>query len=351
MPKKQSLAVFELHQPWEQAYLETQLSDLSLRFAPGILDEQSVSQVTDADIVSVFIRSKVSRGVMEQIPSLGLIATRSTGFDHVDTVAARERGIVVSNVPAYGENTVAEHAFGLMLALSRKIMQAYRRVSQGQLSLEGLMGFDLLGKTLGVVGAGRIGLHVIRIARGFNMKVLAYDLRPQPLLAEVLGFSYVSLEELLQRADIITLHTPYMPQTHHLINRDSFKLMKRGALLINTARGGLVDTAALLEALDDGILAGAGLDVIEGEELIGEEQRLVASPVAEDTLRTVLRHHALMRYENVIITPHIGFYSKEAVERILDTTVTNIRSFLARQPTNAVDGTGEAAQQAGQQAA
>jgi len=279
------------------------------------------------------------------------VATRSTGFDHVDTAAARERGVVVSNVPAYGENTVAEHVFGLILTLSRKIMQAYRRVSQGQLSLEGLMGFDLMGKTLGVVGAGRIGLHVIRIARGFNMNVLAYDVRPQPLLAEVLGFSYAPLGELLQRADIITLHTPYMPQTHHLINRDSFKLMKRGALLINTARGGLVDTAALLEALDDGILAGAGLDVIEGEELIGEEQRLVASPVAEDTLRTVLRHHALLRYENVIITPHIGFYSREAVERILDTTVSNIRSFLAGQPTNSVDGTGDAALQAGQKAA
>lgn len=332
-----TVALFEV-EPWQQDHLKERLPKLALRFFPGVLDEQSAPQVGDAEAVSVFIRSRVSREVLDQLPKLRFIATRSTGFDHIDVEAAKERGILVSNVPGYGENTVAEHTFGLILSLSRKILQAYRRVQEGELSLEGLMGFDLKGKALGVVGAGRIGLHVIRIARGYDMNVLTYDVKPQRLLAEVLGFDYVPLEELLRRSDIVTLHTPLLPQTHHLMNRDRFGLMKHGSLLINTARGGLVDTAALLWALDEGILAGAGLDVVEGEDLVAEEQRLLASPGEEEKLRVLLRHHALMRYENVIITPHIAFYSREAVLRILDTTAINICCFLAGRPENVIAG-------------
>ncbi|MBI4497225.1 MAG: hydroxyacid dehydrogenase [Chloroflexi bacterium] len=337
MSTGQQLAVFEAH-PWEQEYLMARLRDVPLRCFSGPLDEQSAPDASEAQVVSVFIRSRLSRGVLDRLPNLRLIATRSTGFDHIDTEAAGERGIVVSNVPAYGENTVAEHTFGLILSLSRKILQAYQRTLRGHVSVESLEGFDLKGKTLGVVGAGRIGLHVIRIGRGFDMQVLTYDVRPQPLLAEVLGFTYVPLEELLPRSDIVSLHTPYLPQTHHLMNRERFGLMKRGALFINTARGGLVDTAALMWALDEGILAGAGLDVVEGEELVADEQRLLAEPGAEDQLRMLLRHHVLLRYENVILTPHIAFYSREAVQRILDTTVANIRGFLAGQPQNVVAG-------------
>lgn len=206
-----SVVLFEV-ESWQQDYLKDRLPKLALRFFPGVLDEQSASQVSDAEVVSVFIRSRVSREVLNRLPKLRFIATRSTGFDHIDVEAAKERGILVSNVPGYGENTVAEHTSGLILSLSRKILQAYRRVQEGQLSLEGLMGFDLKGETLGVVGAGRIGLHVIRIARGYDMNVLACDVRPLRLLAEVLGFDYVPLEELLRRSDIVTLHTPLLPQ-------------------------------------------------------------------------------------------------------------------------------------------
>lgn len=336
-PGRQPVAFFGV-QPWEQDYLSTHVPDLDLRLYPEALDAQSAAQAADLPIISVFVQSRLSRDVLGQLPRLRFIATRSTGFDHIDQEVARERGIVVSNVPSYGENTVAECAFGLILCLSRKTIQAYRRVLQGEVSLEGLMGFDLKGKTLGVVGAGRIGLHVIRIGRSHDMSVLAYDVKPQPLLAEVLGFEYVPLEELLRRSDVVTLHAPYTPQTHHLMNRERFGLMKRGSLLINTARGGLVDTAALLWAVDEGILAGAGLDVVEGEELVGEEHRLLSSSGAEDKLRTLLRHHALLRYENVIVTPHVAFFSREAVERILDTTVANIQAFLAGHPENVVIG-------------
>jgi D-lactate dehydrogenase len=246
--------------------------DIRLRDAlPGV-DCRFVEQVGEASVVSVFIRSKVSRTVIESMANVRLIATRSTGYDHIDLAACREQGITVSNVPTYGENTVAEHAFSLILALSRRLGVVTRRISHGDFSLRGLMGSDLRSKTLGVVGAGNIGLHVIRIGRAFGMEVLAYDAHPHLLLAEVLGFRYASLDELLTTSDVITLHVPYRPETHHLIDRARLIMMKPGVLLINTARGALVDTAALLEALDSGRLGGAGLDVIEGEELLMEER-------------------------------------------------------------------------------
>ena len=243
---------------------------------------------------------------------------------------------MVSNVPTYGENTVAEHTFGLILSLSRRIHQAYSRTIRGDFSLDGLRGFDLKGRTLGVVGAGHIGLHVVRIGRGFGMDVLAYDLVQQPLLAEVLGFRYVALDELIAQSDIVTLHLPYLPSTHHLLDRARLGLMKRGSLLINTARGPIVDTDALLWALDEGIIAGAGLDVVEGEDLIADEELLLRQGVVTEQLQAAIRGHVLLRRENVVITPHIAFDSQEALRRILDTTVDNVRAFMAGEPRNVV---------------
>jgi D-lactate dehydrogenase len=198
------------------------------------------------------------------------------------------------------------------------------------------MGFDLKGKTIGVVGAGQIGLHVIRIAKGFSMNVLAYDARPNKILSEVLGFEYNSLEDLLARSDVITLHVPYNKYTHHLIDRDKFKLVKKGAILINTARGSVVDTEALIEALDQKILSGAGLDVFEGEELIKEEKQLVYDPKNIEDLANLVKDHVLLSKDNVVFTPHIAFYSKEAMERILETTVENVAAFVSGNPQNVV---------------
>ena len=329
------LACYET-EPWEEAYLRERLADLDVRATPATLSADTLVLAQEASLLSVFIHSPVTASLLAQMPALRFVATRSTGYDHVDLAACRARDIPVSNVPTYGENTVAEHTFGLILALSRKIHQAYVRTVRGDFSLAGLRGFDLKGRTLGVVGTGNIGLHAIRIGRGFGMDVLAYDVREQHLLAEVLGFRYVPLDDLIAQADIVSLHVPYFPTTHHLINRERLARMKHGSLLVNTARGGLVDTEALLWALDEGILAGAGLDVIEGEELIGEERLLLRQGAAPEQLQAALRSHLLLQRENVIFTPHIAFNSEEALQRILDTTVDNIRAFLDGQPVNAV---------------
>ena len=323
-------------QPGEEGYLREHLP-WPAEYFECTLQECPPDHYREAEVLGVFVHCVVSREILDRMPNLRLIAARSTGYDQIDLEACNERGIPVSNVPRYGENTVAEHTFGLILSLSRKIHKAYQRTVAGDFTLQGLEGFDLKGKTLGVLGAGSIGLHVIRIAKGFGMNVIAYDVRPNTLIAEVLDFEYHPLEYVLANADIITLHAPYMPSTHHLINAETIKLIKPGALLINTARGGLVDTEALIDALDQGILSGAGLDVIEGEELMEEEERFMRAPEAGDQLRMIIRQHILLRRPDVVITPHMAFFSKEARERILDTTIDNIGAFFAGKPQNVVN--------------
>lgn len=328
------IAFFEV-KGWEEEYLRKGLSGHLLKFSDEKLNLENAQQAKDSEAISVFIYSKVDERIIQEISNLKLITTRSTGFDHIDIAACRKHGIVVCNVPSYGENTVAEHAFALILSISRGVCKTCSRFEH-DFSLEGLMGFDLKGKTIGVVGAGQIGLHVIRIAKGFGMNVLAYDVHPNKILSEVMGYKYTSLENLLSRSDIITLHVPYNKFTHHLLNRDKFNLVKKGAILINTARGGIVDTEALIEALDKKILSGAGLDVIEGEELIKEEKQLLYEPKNIEALSSLVKDHILLSKDNVVFTPHIAFYSKEALERILETTVENISAFASGKPQNAV---------------
>lgn len=330
------IAFFEL-EDWEQEELKKGLFEgHELHLSREPLNERTLTEEHDAEIVSVFVHSNLNHAALGKLPNLKFIATRSTGFDHIDLGHCRERGIQVSNVPSYGENTVAEHTFALILALSRNIHKAFVHTLAHNIPFEELRGFDLAGKTLGVIGAGRIGLHVIKIAKGFGMNVVAFDVRQEPLLAEVLNFRYVSVDELLSISDIISLHCPYSPKTHHLINPDNIQQIKRGALLINTARGGLIDPAALTRALDEGILAGAALDVLEGEELLKDERQILAQSLAQDKLRTLLLNHSLLNRDNVVITPHIAFNSREAVQRILETTLGNLRAFLRGQPRNLV---------------
>jgi len=322
---------------WEREYLKKRLSDVECFFSEKQLAPELMPELRECTVLSPFIYSQVSAEVVAALPALKLVATRSTGYDHVDLAACAARSVAVANVPTYGENTVAEHTFALMLSLSRKIHQSYMRVSRGDFSLEGLTGFDLKEKTLGVVGAGKIGLHVIKIGRGFGMRVLAYDPFRNSFLRELLGFEYVEMEELLAASDIVTLHMPYSEAAHHFMDRGKFSKMKRGALFINTARGRLVDTEALLEALESGGVAGAGLDVVEGEELIQQEEQLLDTKTQTlEKLQAVVRTHVLFRHENVIFTPHNAFNSQEALQRILDTTAENILGFAAGRPTNLV---------------
>ena len=329
------IAFFEV-KDWEVEYLQKKLSGNQLKFSSEKLSLENALQIQDFEAVSVFIYSKIDEQIIREIPNLKLITTRSTGFDHVDLEACKKQGITVCNVPSYGENTVAEHTFALILSLSRNICKTCIRRFEQDFSIEGLEGFDLKGKTIGVIGTGQIGLHVIRIAKGFGMNVVAYDVRQNKLLSEVLGFEYVSLENLLASSDIITLHVPYIKATHHLMNKDTFKLVKKGAILINTARGSIVDTEALIEALDNKILAGAGLDVFEGEEVIKEEKQLLYEPKNLEVLASLVKDHILLSKDNVVFTPHIAFYSKEALERILETTVENIAAFVSGKPQNVV---------------
>jgi D-lactate dehydrogenase len=284
----------------------------------------------------VFIHSQVTPQVLEALPNLKFIATRSTGFDHIDLDACLKRGIVVSNVPSYGENTVAEHTLALLLMMSRKVHQSVLQVRSGHVDLADLTGFDLQGKTIGVIGAGHIGLHVIRIARGFGMRVLAYDVRSEPFLADLLGFTYATMNQLLAESDIVTLHCPLTEKTHHLVGRAQISRMKRGALLINTSRGGLIDTDALVGALESGRLGGAGLDVLEGEELIKEEKQLLQQPLDVERLRTAVRNRVLLSREDVVFTPHNAFNSREALVRILEVTLANLEAFRAGQPMHKV---------------
>jgi D-lactate dehydrogenase len=270
------------------------------------------------------------------LPKLRMIATRSTGFDHIDLAACQRRRIVVANVPAYGENTVAEHTFALILNLSRNVHKSYVRTLQNDFRIEDLRGFDLKDKTLGVIGAGHIGMHVIKIAKGFGMHVLANARNPDPFIADVLHFRYVELEELLAKSDIITLHIPLNDSTFHLINKETIGRMKNGAIIVNTSRGGIIDTDALYEALARGKLKGAALDVIENENLIKEEHQLHRTPKDKADWKRLYENLELLKMPNVVFTPHNAFNSQEALERILDTTARNILGFAEGKAQNAV---------------
>ena len=337
MPKKSlKIAFFEL-EPWEKNYFQKKLKKCELKFIDDHLNEKNANQIKDFDAIGVFIYSIVNKKILEKLPNLELIVTLSTGFDHFDLKECKRRRITVCNVPHYGENTVAEHTFALILNLTRKIHKAYERTIRGDFSLDGLRGTDLQGKTIGVMGTGSIGQHVIRISKGFEMDVIAFDKFKNQKLAKRLGFRYVSFDHLLKNSDIITLHVPYNKSTHHIINKKAISKMKNGVILINTARGGIIDTNALLESVQSGRIGGAGLDVLEGECFIKEEKQILSKHfMKECDLKTVLQNHILLKQGNVIITPHNAFNSWEALHRILDTTILNINSFLKKKPVNVV---------------
>ncbi len=296
---------------------------------------------SEAEIISTFIYSNLSGDVLNQFRQLKMIATRSTGFDHIDLEHCRRNNIVICNVPTYGDHTVAEHVFGLLLAISHKIIPAVDRTRKGDFSLEGLRGFDLEGKTLGVIGTGNIGRYVIRIAKGFNMKVLAFDISPDYELASSLGFEYKKMDEVLAVSDIITLHVPSNEKTRHLISENEFSKMKDDVVIINTARGDVLDVHALAGAIADGKVAAAGLDVLPEEPTIREEVELLRSVFRQQkkhNVETLLTDHILLRLRNVYITPHNAFNTREAVQRILDVTVANIKAFARGKPRNVQGG-------------
>lgn len=302
-------------------------TDFQCEFVSGSIDHQHSN--ADAVVISIFVGDQVTATVMDSMPKLKLIATRSTGFDHIDLEAAKQRGIAVVAVPRYGETTVAEYTFALLLSLSRKIAAGQQAISTGSVDTAALCGFDLHGKTIGLIGTGKIGLHTAMIAKGFGMNVIAYDPYPNEPKALEIGFSYVPLEILAERSDVISLHAPATPENHHLVDSAFLKRVKSSAVLINTARGELVDTVSLLEHLRSLTIAGAGLDVLE------YEAHLHGIVDEDDPNVKIVRE--LQALPHVVLTPHNAFNTHEAVDRIRQTTAQNIIDFYKGEMPNKVE--------------
>jgi len=331
------IAFFEL-EGWEKELITKELSNHEIYFFDSKLVEEILPPQNDFDVISIFVDSRINSKVLDYFPNLKCIATRSTGFDHIDIEECKKRNIQVLYVPGYGDNTVAEFAFGLILNLTRKIYQAIDQIKESSsFDLKNLRGTDIKGKTIGIIGTGRIGKEMIKIAKGFEMNILAYDPYPDLNFSKELNYKYVSLDELLANSDIISIHCPYSQSTHHLINKENITKIKKGAYLINTSRGAIVETEALVWALNEKILAGAGLDVLEEEgETKDELFTLSFSRPNSDELKTIIENHILMKMPNVLITPHNAFNSIEALQRILNTTTQNILSFIQGNPKNSV---------------
>lgn len=322
------IAFFEL-EGWENKLLQENFSQDELFFSKDKLESLNMPLQKDFDVICMFVNSVLNKEVLSQFPNLKFIATRSTGFDHIDMAYCKEKGIKVAYVPNYGMNTVAEYAFGLILNLTRKIYQSIDQIKEnGSFSLEGMRGIDIKGKTLGVIGMGRIGKESAKIAKGFGMNVIAFDAFPDTKAAAEIGYQYVSLEDLLKNSDVMTIHAVYNESTHHLINEDNIQFIKKGAYLVNTARGAIVQTEALIVALKKGILGGYAADVLEDEGEVKDELKyLTEIRLKEDVVKNMLYDHILMEMPNVLITPHNAFNTVEALQRILGTTIDNIKGF------------------------
>lgn len=322
---------------WEGNYLNEKLSQNHECIFTEKKAEEYTDDLSEIEVLSTFIHSRVDKTIIDKMPKLKIVTTRSTGFDHIDTNYCKEKGIIVCNVPFYGENTVAEYAFALLQMLARKMYEARDRVIRSNFIVDDLMGFDLSGKTFGIIGGGHIGIYAAKIAKGYGMKTLVFDVKPNPDLAKEIGFEYAALDELYKQSDIISIHVPLIPPTKHMINKEAFAKMKDGVVLVNTARGGIVDTTAMVEALDNGKLGGVCIDVLEEEELLSAEGRAVEKETEIEKLRTALEDHILMDHPKVAMTFHNAFNTVEGRKRILDTTVENITNFLNNQITNQVN--------------
>jgi D-lactate dehydrogenase len=338
----------ETEQP-EEDFFKAALAGHELRFVSGVGEVEA-----DAEILCVYIQSRIDTAFLDAHPQLELITTRSAGHDHVDVSACSQRGITVCEAPGSNANTVAEHTFALILALSRRLIELSEVKKERHFSFARWRGFELENKTLGVIGTGDIGRRVTHLALAFGMKVLAYDPYQQADVAE--GVRYVALDELLAESHVISLHAPLTSETFHLLDREAFAKCRCGAIIINTARGAVIDTDALVEALDAEIIGGAGLDVLEEESVMRKDagkivtdqivERLQNAPPREEAtergpegikhIGRLFRNERLLARPNVVFTPHVAFNSVEAVERMHAMTVENIRAFLAGKPINVV---------------
>jgi D-lactate dehydrogenase len=333
---KPKIALYDVHASDSDYFRDALGAKFDLFVTDQGLTAETAMEASDAQVIAMHVTSPVTAEVLKLMPNVKHVACRSMGFDHVDLAYAKAHNISVSFVPGYGEDTVAEYAFMLLLAVSRRLMLAAHSVQAGKLVVEKLTGHDLHGKTLGIIGTGKIGRRAAAIGRGFGMKVIAYDLYPNNAVAREIGYEYISLLEVLAQSDAISLHAPNTPETRHMIDAAALKSMKPGVLIINTARGQLVDTPALTQALQSGHIGGAGLDVLEGEELLVGESALVDKQDLTSEAKQKLGIDVLTRMPNVLITGHNAYNSVEALGRIRDTTIANVLAWHSGKPTNLV---------------
>lgn len=308
----------------------------------SLLEQKPLNEYTkvkpeyvDAEIISVFTTSRVSGKVLEQFPNLKLIALRSVGFNHIDLEYCKTHNIIVETSPNYGNITVAEFALALLLDTARKVTYSYNEYKNARIEPKSLIGVELFGKTVGIIGLGAIGAEFARIAHGLSMKVLAFDKFEKEEMKTKYNVEYTDFNTLLENSDFISIHAPLTKDNYHMLNAEGFKKMKNTAIIINTGRGELIDTQALYTALQDGEIAGAGLDVLESEETMTETDYPIGR-LDKTTLERTVINSRLFQLDNVIITPHTAYNTKEAVQRILNTTIENINAFMEGRIQNAV---------------
>jgi D-lactate dehydrogenase len=320
-------------QPYDKEFFIKHNEDFNyqLEFIEAALDEVTVDLVKKSEAVCVFVNDKVTKKVIECLALKGvkIIALRCAGFNNVDLDAAAANNIKVCRVPAYSPEAVAEHALAMILTLNRKTHKAYNRVREQNFSLNGLLGFDLHGKTIGIIGTGNIGQAFCKIMSGFGCKILAFDLIANRDM-EALGVTYLPLLDVISQSDVISLHSPLNEQTHNLINCDTIAMMKKGVMLINTSRGGLVDTKAVIDGLKTGKLGYVGIDVYEQEDKLFFRD-LSAGIIQDDVISR------LMGFPNVLITAHQGFFTREALTQIATVTLSNIKALSDKKSPEVIN--------------
>jgi len=315
------VAIFST-KPYDQQFLErANQNQHELTFFEPKLNYETASLAKDFEVVCVFVNDQLDAQTLEKLAEGGikLIALRCAGFNNINLKKAAELGIKIVRVPAYSPYAVAEHTLGLILTLNRKLHRAYCRVREGNFSLDGLLGFDLNNRTVGIIGTGKIGMIVAKILQGFGCKILGYDLYPHPEFT-TFGGEYTELNKLIKESDIITLHCPLTPDTHHIINAETIAMAKDGFMLVNTSRGGLIDTKAVIKSLKNQKIGYLALDVYEQEEELFFED-LSDEIILDDTFQR------LLTFPNVLITGHQAFFTQEALTNIADTTINNINQF------------------------
>lgn len=319
---------------WEIPLINQRSKDLGvtiIKTSTSPFDVAHLPAIKDVEILSVFL-SKIDQAMMEQLPQLKLISVRATGVDHVDLDFAKKKGIVVTYLPSYAESTVAEYAIALALMLARRLKTTVSQCVAGTFDQKTTRGNDLSGKTLGIIGTGRIGCKLAKIAHGLDMNVLCYDIREKPELVVTCEVKYVPLDTLFKTSDVISIHAPYTPQTHHLINMDTLKILKKGVLLVNAARGAIVDISALRQGLKDQVFGGVALDTFEGEDIWIHQEHIFDKTEAPTAamFKQAIEAISLLKFDNVILTPHNAYNSHEAVQRMIETTLQDITMFCQK---------------------